>query len=138
MLPNLSALCHESVPTGVEPKGAKGKAKKQKKNKNLERDIQDTWDEVHKLDDADKMLSPLLRLLGYGQKERTSRLQEEVHQFLLRQYANAQKQPGCKRSYYLRPNGKCVEAYEILIKDLRKRWSPELFQGGPWDEKKKA
>ena len=133
MLPNLSALCHESVPTGVKLKGAKGKAKKQKKEKDLARDIQDTWKEVHGTGDANKMMSPLLRLLGYGQKEGTSRLQEEVRQFLLQQYANAQKLSGCKLPSPLRPNGKCVKAYKILIKDLRNRWSPELFQGGPWD-----
>ena len=125
MLPNLSALRHESAPTGVKPKGAKDKAKKQKKKeKDLARDIQDAWDDVHRTGDANDMMNPLMRLLGYGQ-------QKEVHQFLLGQYANAQRLPACNKRP--KPKGRCDKDYQILITNLRKRWNPDLFRGGPWD-----
>ena len=126
MLPNLSALCDESAPTGVKPKAPKGKAKKQKKQEeDTARNIQDEWDEVHRTGDANDMMNPLMRLLGYGQ-------QKEVHQFLLQQYANAQSRPACNK-WYNKPKGRCDKDYQTLITNLRKRWNPELFRGGPWD-----
>lgn len=136
MLPNLSALRQESAPTGVEPKGAKpkgakGKAKKQKKQEeDVARNIQDTWDEVRKMGDANDMMNPLTRLLRYDKQDLT----EEVRQFLLQRYANAQKLSGCNRRFRGKPKGMCDEDYKILIKDLRKLVpSPDLFRGGPWD-----